>query len=215
MVFKIYTVSLDASRAVSGWLPLAKNPKWRAAQIGFIAYFLLFAIAFGWKQPAVASINSWCGRFKPSSFLDYPMVEFLEAERRVTGNRNQSAGLYSDAETVLQLFWCLAARRPFRDCSESENIQHAIGADSNPLVSVHIDSVSLDASRAVSGWLPLAKNPKWRAAQIGFIAYFLLFAIAFGWKQPAVAVLILGVGALSLLAFLIIRWWNFWKLSDA
>jgi hypothetical protein len=38
-----------------------------------------------------------------------------------------------------QQFWCLAARRPFIDCSESENIQHAIGADSNQLVSVHAE----------------------------------------------------------------------------
>jgi hypothetical protein len=61
---------------------------------------------------------------------------------------------------------------------------------------------------AACGWLPLAKTPKWRAAQIGLITYFFLFAIAFGWKQPTVAVLILGVVALSLLAFLIIRWQN-------
>ena len=61
---------------------------------------------------------------------------------------------------------------------------------------------------AVCGWLPLAKTPRWRAAQIGLITYFFLFAIAFGWKQPTVAVLIVGVVALSLRAFLIIRWQN-------
>ena len=33
-------------RAVSGCLPLAKTPKWRAVQIGFITYFFLFVIFF-------------------------------------------------------------------------------------------------------------------------------------------------------------------------
>jgi peptidoglycan/LPS O-acetylase OafA/YrhL len=63
-------------------------------------------------------------------------------------------------------------------------------------------------SGGVCGWLPLAKTPKWRAAQIGLIAYFFLFGIVFVWNQPIVAVLIVGVVALSLLAFLIIRWRN-------
>ena len=61
---------------------------------------------------------------------------------------------------------------------------------------------------AVCGWLPLAKTPKWRVAQIGLIAYFFLFVIVFVWNQPAVASLIVAVVALSLLAFLIIRWRN-------
>jgi hypothetical protein len=62
------------------------------------------------------------------------------------------------------------------------------------------------AAGGACGWLPLAKNPKWRKTQVALIAYFYLFGIIFVWKQPLVVVLILGVVALSLLAFLIIRW---------
>jgi hypothetical protein len=40
-------------------------------------------------------------------------------------------------QTCLQQFCCPAAGLAFQDCSESENIQHAIGADGNPLESVH------------------------------------------------------------------------------
>ncbi len=61
---------------------------------------------------------------------------------------------------------------------------------------------------AVCGWLPLAKTAKWRWAQIGLVVYFFLFGIAFALNQPLVAVLIVAVVALSLLAFLIIRWRN-------
>jgi hypothetical protein len=61
---------------------------------------------------------------------------------------------------------------------------------------------------AACGWLPLAKVPKWRRTQIGLITYFFLFGIVFVWKKPIVVVLILAVAALSLLAFLIIRWRN-------
>jgi len=62
---------------------------------------------------------------------------------------------------------------------------------------------------AVCAWLPLAKTPKWRAAQIGLIVYFFLFGIVvYCGKQPAIAALVLAVVALSLLAFLIIRWRN-------
>jgi len=32
--------------AVSAWLPLAETTKWRAVQIGSIAYFFLFVIFF-------------------------------------------------------------------------------------------------------------------------------------------------------------------------
>jgi hypothetical protein len=53
--------------------------------------------------------------------------------------QRDSASILTLIQTVLQQFWCLAARRPFIDCSESENIQHAIGADSNQLVSVHAE----------------------------------------------------------------------------
>ena len=53
--------------------------------------------------------------------------------------QRDSASILTLIQTVLQQFWCLAARRPFMDCSESENIQHAIGADSNQLVSVHAE----------------------------------------------------------------------------
>jgi len=60
---------------------------------------------------------------------------------------------------------------------------------------------------AFSAWLPLAKTPKWRAAQIGFIAYFFLFAIFFAWKS-IIGYAIVAVVALGLLVFLFLRWKN-------
>jgi hypothetical protein len=53
--------------------------------------------------------------------------------------QRDSASISTLIQIVLQQFWCLAARRPSIDCSESENIQHAISADSNQLVSVHAE----------------------------------------------------------------------------
>ena len=60
---------------------------------------------------------------------------------------------------------------------------------------------------AVSAWMPLAKTPKWRAMQVGFIAYFFLFAIFFVWKS-IVGYAIVAVVALGLLVFLFLRWKN-------
>jgi hypothetical protein len=60
---------------------------------------------------------------------------------------------------------------------------------------------------AAQAWLPLAKTPKWRAVQIGFIAYFFLFAILFGWRSP-IGYAIVSVVAFGLLAFLFLRWKN-------
>jgi hypothetical protein len=60
---------------------------------------------------------------------------------------------------------------------------------------------------AVSGWLPLAKTPKLRAAQIGCIAYFFLFVIFFGWRSP-IGYAIVAVVAFGLLVFLFLRWKN-------
>ena len=54
---------------------------------------------------------------------------------------------------------------------------------------------------AVCGWLRLAKTPKWRAIQIGFIAYFFLFAVFFAWKS-VIGYAIVAVAALGLLVFL-------------
>jgi hypothetical protein len=55
---------------------------------------------------------------------------------------------------------------------------------------------------AVSGWLSLAKTPKLRAAQIGFITYFLLFVIFFEWRS-IIGYAIAAVAAFGLLVFLI------------
>jgi hypothetical protein len=60
---------------------------------------------------------------------------------------------------------------------------------------------------AVSGWLPVAKTPKWRAVQIEFIAYFFLFVIFFAWKS-IIGYAIVAVVALGLLVFLFLRWKN-------
>jgi hypothetical protein len=60
---------------------------------------------------------------------------------------------------------------------------------------------------AISGWLPIAKTPKWRAVQIGLIAYFFLFAIFFAWKS-VIGYAIVALVALGLFFFLFIRWRN-------
>ena len=60
---------------------------------------------------------------------------------------------------------------------------------------------------AVCGWFPLAKTPKWRATQIGFIAYFFLFVVFFAWKS-VIGYAIVAVAALGLLVFLFLRWRN-------
>jgi hypothetical protein len=60
---------------------------------------------------------------------------------------------------------------------------------------------------AASGWLPMAKTPKWRAVQIGFIAYFFLFVIFFAWKS-IIGYVIVAVAALGLMIFLLLRWRN-------
>jgi hypothetical protein len=60
---------------------------------------------------------------------------------------------------------------------------------------------------AVLGWLPLAKTPKLRAAQIGCIAYFFLFVIFFAWRSM-IGYAIVAVVAFGLLVFLFLRWKN-------
>ena len=60
---------------------------------------------------------------------------------------------------------------------------------------------------AVCGWLPLAESPKWRGIQIGFIAYFFLFAIFFVWRS-VIGYAIVAVIAAGLLVFLFLRWRN-------
>ncbi len=60
---------------------------------------------------------------------------------------------------------------------------------------------------AVSGWLPLAKAPKWRAVQIGFITYFFLFVIFFAWRS-IIGYAIVAVVAGGMLVFLFLRWKN-------
>ena len=60
---------------------------------------------------------------------------------------------------------------------------------------------------AVSAWLPLAETPKWRAVQIGSIAYLFLFAIFFDWKS-IIGFAIVAVLAFGLLVFLFLRWRN-------
>lgn len=58
---------------------------------------------------------------------------------------------------------------------------------------------------AFCGWLPLAKTPKWRATQVGFIAYTFLFAIFFAWKS-VIGYAGVAVIALGLVVFLFLRW---------
>ena len=53
---------------------------------------------------------------------------------------------------------------------------------------------------AVCGWLPFAKTSKWRATQIGFIAYFFLFVVFFAW-QSVIGYAIVAVAAFVLLVF--------------
>jgi hypothetical protein len=57
---------------------------------------------------------------------------------------------------------------------------------------------------AVSAWLPSAKTPKWRAVQIGSIAYFFLFGIFFVWRS-IIGYFIVAVVAFGLLVFLFLR----------
>jgi hypothetical protein len=57
---------------------------------------------------------------------------------------------------------------------------------------------------AVSAWLPLAKTPKWRTVQIGFIVYFFLCAIFFAWRS-IIGYAIVAVVAFGLLVFLFRR----------
>jgi hypothetical protein len=60
---------------------------------------------------------------------------------------------------------------------------------------------------AVSARLPLAETTKWRAVQIGSIAYFFLFAIFFLWGS-IIGYAIVAVVAFVLLVFLFLRWRN-------
>ena len=57
---------------------------------------------------------------------------------------------------------------------------------------------------AFSAWLPLAKTPKRRAVQIGFITYFFLFLIFFGWRS-IIGYAIVALVAFGLLVFLFLR----------
>ena len=57
---------------------------------------------------------------------------------------------------------------------------------------------------AVSGWLPLAKAPKWRVVQIGCIVYFILFAIFVAWKS-VIGYAIVAIAALGVVIFLFLR----------
>jgi hypothetical protein len=60
---------------------------------------------------------------------------------------------------------------------------------------------------AASAGLPLAKTPKRRAVQIGFITYFFLFGIFFLWRS-IVGYAVVAVVAFGQLVFLFPRWKN-------
>jgi len=57
---------------------------------------------------------------------------------------------------------------------------------------------------AVGAWLPTAKAPKWRAVQIGSIAYVFLFGIFFVWRS-IIGYAFVAVVTFGLLVFLFLR----------